>query len=182
MIQKEARDIYFRLKCFGSHFESFFKSLEDADSNLINSSKQLFQSVESITLGECVGFVSDEKPFKNFPHCKTFSQIFDDYICDAIEFCSSYLLRKKLIDANAHKENLVFLHVIHKFEIKVLDVLFEEVNADCAVDVEDEENEEDEESHNVDKGKKISLTNNIYVGFHSSFPIRVFSTDLALTL
>jgi len=122
----------------------------------LDNSKQLYADITEITPVQCSQFLVKGKPLKNFPRCKEFSQIFDNYLDDAIEYSSSYPLNESVIDSNTHKDNFVYLHIIHKFPIKVLKVLFENVKADCDgkdddsdYDDDDDEEEEEEESGNL---------------------------------
>ena len=105
-------------------------SIEQCRSNFFKA-YSIYNFVCETSVTECVRFTKGEKPLVNFPHCKTLSQIFDGFIHNAVDVCSSYLLKIDEIDDDTHKDNLMYLRLIHKLPIQALDVLFEEEKHRC---------------------------------------------------
>jgi len=75
---------------------------------------------------ECIEFVRNKTPFKSFPYCKKFSQIFDCYVENALENFSSYCIKTGSIDLN-HKDNLMYARLVHRLPIDQLQLLFEKI-------------------------------------------------------
>jgi len=85
------------------------------------------------------------------------SQIFDGYINDAVEVCSTNLLKANEIDEDTHKDNLMYLRLIQKLPLEALEVLFKKVKTRCEdMEMEDDTGDEDDDEHedeSDDEGK-----------------------------
>jgi len=110
---------------------------KDCNSEEVKAVVQIFQAISKINISNCEKFVVEEKRFENFPNCKLFAEIFDNYFDTAIGSFSSYLLKKKMIDEDTHKDNLMYSRMIHRLPAKKLRYVYHEVNFNNNVDEEE---------------------------------------------
>jgi len=89
-------------------------------------------AVKEIKPSDCRKFV-DGETFKKFPHCKTLSLIFENYIHEEIDFWSSYLLTKRTIDLEEHKDNLMYARMVHRLPLTQLKCFFKDIDVEAII-------------------------------------------------
>ena len=132
---------------------------KDCTSEDIKAAVAVFQAISNINIEDCEKFVVEEKRFQGFPSCKLFEQIFSIYFDTAIGSFSSYLLKRKIIDKDTHKDNLMYSRMIHRLPAKKLRYVYHEVNFNSSV------SEEELRKQPHQAGKKITfcLRNQVFL-------------------